>query len=178
MKNLTVYQLRRRNVEFMKDIVVKNDNGPLQCVHCAIDPNYLSMYILFDNRIYVISMEDNSDITNINFDAYENSKVIGFEYCVTMQELYCAYECGAIARLDIADRVDFVQEIIITFSSGLECMKLSPDNEIITAVTCTGTVITMVSDFQVISEVIYYISLKINIILYIYKLYIYDNLYV
>ncbi|KAL6440916.1 hypothetical protein ACFW04_003370 [Cataglyphis niger] len=152
MKNLTVYQLRRRNVEFMKDIV-KNDNESLQCVHCAIDPNYFSMYILFNNRIYVISMEDNSDITNINFDGYGNSKVIGFEYCVTMQELYCAYECGAIARLDIADRIDFIQEIVITFSGGLECMKLSPDNEIITAVTCTGTVVTMVSDFQVISEV-------------------------
>lgn len=141
----------------MKDIVVKNDNEPLQSVHCAIDPNDLSVYILFDNRIYIIPIEDNSDITNINFDGYENSKVVGFEYCVTMQELYCAYECGAIARLDILDQTNFRQEIT-TFSNGLKCMKLSPDNELITAVTCTGTVITMVSDFQVISEVMYYIS--------------------
>lgn len=152
MKNLAVYQLRRRNIEFMKEIVVKNDNEPLQSVHCAIDPNDLSVYILFDNRIYIIPIEDNSDITNINFDGYENSKVVGFEYCVTMQELYCAYECGAIARLDILDQTNFRQEIT-TFSNGLKCMKLSPDNELITAVTCTGTVITMVSDFQVISEV-------------------------
>ncbi|KMQ97926.1 elongator complex protein 1-like protein [Lasius niger] len=75
-----------------------------------------------------------------------------------MQELYCAYESGAIARLDTSDRVNFIHEIVITFSSGLECMKLSPDNEIITAVTCTGTVITMVSDFQVISEVDLYLE--------------------
>ncbi|XP_072752046.1 putative elongator complex protein 1 [Anoplolepis gracilipes] len=150
MKNLTVHQLRRRNVEFMKDIALANDRGSLQC---AIDPNYLSLYILVGNQIYTISIEDISDITSINFAEYENDKVVGFEYCVAMQELYCAYESGAIARLDMSDRANVIHEIVITFSDGLECMKLSPDNEIITAVTCTGTVIVMVSEFQIISEV-------------------------
>lgn len=139
----------------MEDIAARNDGGPSQCAHCAIDPNDLSVYVLLDNRIHVISIEDNtSDIGSINFTGHENSsKVVGFEYCVAMQELYCAYESGAIARLDMSDRDNFVREIVVRFGSGLECMRLSPDNEIITAVTCTGTLITMVSDFQVISEV-------------------------
>ncbi|XP_011265632.2 elongator complex protein 1 isoform X2 [Camponotus floridanus] len=153
MRNLAVHQLRRRSVEFIKDNAEENVHEPEQCIHCAIDPNDLSVYVLFNNRIYIISMEDNSNITNIiNLPGYENSKVVGFEYCITMQELYCAYESGAIVRLDISDRVSFIQKVT-TFDDYLECMKLSPDNEIITVVTRKGIVITMVSDFQVLSEV-------------------------
>lgn len=156
MRNLAVHQLRRRSVEFIKDNAEENVHEPEQCMHCAIDPSYLNVYVLFNNRIYIISMEDNSDIISINLSEHENSKIVGFEYCITMQELYCAYESGAIARLDISDRVNFIHEIVTTFDDYLECMKLSPDNEIITVVTRRGTVITMVSDFQVISEVMYF----------------------
>lgn len=162
MRNLAVHQLRRRSVEFIKDNAEENVHEPEQCIHCAIDPNDLSIYVLFNNRIYIISMEDNSDITSIsiNLPGYENAKVVGFEYCITMQELYCAYESGAIARLDVSDRVNFIQKVTTFDDYYLECMKLSPDNEIITVVTCNGTVITMVSDFQVLSEVMYSVSLQ------------------
>lgn len=160
MRNLAVHQLRRRSVEFMKDNAEENVREPEQCIHCAIDPNYLGVYVLFNNRIYIIPMEANSDITSINLPGYKNSKIVGLEYCITMQELYCAYESGAIARLDISNRVNFIHEIVATFDNYLECMKLSPDNEIITVVTHRGTVITMVSDFQIISEVMYYVSLQ------------------
>lgn len=159
MRNLAVHRLRRRSVEFIKDNAEENVYEPKH-MHCAIDPSYLSVYVLFNNRIYMISIEDNSDITSINLPGYENSKIVGFEYCITMQELYCAYESGAIARLDISDRINFVHEIVTIFDDYLECMKLSPDNEIIIVVTRRGTVITMVSDFQVISEVMYYVSLQ------------------
>ncbi|XP_029166752.1 putative elongator complex protein 1 isoform X2 [Nylanderia fulva] len=161
MKNLAVHGIRRRNVERLKDIAVGYDFRPLQPVHCVLNSNN-ELYILFDNqRLYRISTLDdrNEDVDSsivADICGDENCKVVGFEYCVTKQEMYCAYESGVIVKLNTTDKLSFehFEQEMIMCTADLECMKLSPDNEIITAVTVDGILyVAMVSDFDIISEV-------------------------
>lgn len=164
MRNLTLHRIDRRNVEFMKNM--RFDDQSLKTVQCAINSNYNNMYVLLDNNLYSepVTMIKNDRHIVVNLGQYCFSKVISIEYCTALQELYCAYESGSIARIDITDenRIDY--DIVKTVNSGLQCMKFSPDHELIAAVTGAGIVITMVLDFQVMSEVMLF-NFKSNFLL-------------
>lgn len=152
MKNLMVHRQHRRGLQFMKDAA--KDNRRLLEIKCAVNANNDDLYVLSDNQLYTLPTDCKRDISSLNITKYsENSKVIGLEYCIITQALYCAYDCGDIVSIDITNESHFEYEIIAKFDSGLRYMQLSPDHEIITAVTGAGTVVTIVSDFQVISEV-------------------------
>lgn len=130
------------------------DNRRLLEIQCAVNANNDDLYVLSGRELHTLPIDRKRDISTLNITKYDNSKIVGLEYCITTQELYCAYDSGDIARIDVTNESHFEYEIMAKFDSGLQCMKLSPDHEIITVVTSTGTVVTMVSDFQVISEVI------------------------
>lgn len=151
MRNLTVHRIGRRDLQFMKNPKVTQEL--LDRIQCAINPNSNEIYVLLDENLYIISI-GNRDIVTLNFCQYRPSEIITMDYCITLQELYCAYKSGHIAKLDIRDpkRLDYTS--VTTFKDGLQCMKFSPDHELIAAVTNIGNVITMVLDFQVMSEVI------------------------
>lgn len=148
MRNLTVHQIGRRDLQ-LKDAEINPEVS--KRVQCAVNPNSNDIYMLLDEHLYIISRD--RDVNVLNFSQYCTSRIIAMEYCVTLQELYCAYESGYIARVDIKDpsRIDYT--VVTTFNSGLQCMKFSPDHELIAAVTSAGILITMVLDFQIMSEV-------------------------
>lgn len=150
MRNLTVHRIGRRDLQLK---TTETNPVLLEHVQCAINPNSNDIYMLLDDHIYLISRNKN-DIIVHNFSQYYPSHIIALEYCITLQELYCAYDSGYIAKIDIKDSTRMDYNIIMRFDNGLHCMKLSPDHELIAAVTNTGIVITMVLDFQIMSEVI------------------------
>ncbi|KAL0127474.1 hypothetical protein PUN28_005627 [Cardiocondyla obscurior] len=149
MKNLTVHQLHCKSVDILKH--TETNQELLSYVKCVINPSNNDLYILLDQNLYVLPIL--GEVTVVDYSSYSFNDMISMEYCITLQEIYCAYASGHIAKVDIKNptRVDY--NIVTGFNSGLQCIKFSPDHELIAAVTGAGMVITMVLDFQVMSEV-------------------------
>ncbi|XP_011876927.1 PREDICTED: putative elongator complex protein 1 [Vollenhovia emeryi] len=146
MKNLAVHEVRRRNLECLRDARINQDL--LKSIQCSLNASNNDVYLLVDKYLCAIPFEGQRIL-----DMDHPSKVIALEYCITMQELYCAYESGCITTIDTKDHASIECKVAATFASGLQCMKLSPDHELIVVVTGAGTVATMVLDFQIMSEV-------------------------
>lgn len=156
MKNLAI---SRPLSKVLKDTVqefirFKTCQELWEYMQCTINPSNNDLYVWKDKYISVISIEGQNSVV-IDFTPFYFSKVIALEYCTTVQELFCAYESGCIAKLELKDFSRFEYSVGTTFNSGLQCMKLSPDHELIVAVTNPGIVVTMAVDFHIISEVIF-----------------------
>ncbi|KOX68903.1 Elongator complex protein 1 [Melipona quadrifasciata] len=125
MKNLIVRQRASRVLNILENQITNlNDLNIL----CAIDSSNDDFYILSNNKLCKVP---SNRVENTSFfDIDESLEFISLEYCSMTQELYGACKSG-----------------------NLQCMKLSPDHEMIVLVTVSGIVITMVSTFQIISEV-------------------------
>jgi len=156
MRNLTVHQIKRKNLEFMKNI--KTNQELLKCVQCVINPSYNDMYVLLGDRLNVIrnNPDGNTHFTIVDNDQYCFTKIIAMVYCMAVQELYCAYESGCIAKIDIMNETDINYSIVTMLNSSLQCMKFSPEHDLIAAVTSEGIVITMVLSFDIMSKVIWF----------------------
>nr|XP_034181462.1 putative elongator complex protein 1 [Osmia lignaria] len=141
MKNLTVTQRAGRFLESL-EIQISNDSNILHAVNSIND----DFYLLLKNKIYKIPSNYKEDV--VSFDIDENLDFIGLEYCTISQELYGACKSGDIMKIN-----DFACELKIQLDVNLQCMKLSPDHEIIVLVTANDVMITMVSTFQIIAEV-------------------------
>lgn len=155
MKNLTVQQVHRRSPIFMGDYL-ENSEKLFKRRYCVTNQSHNEMYFLLGELLFVIPFgKKDIDILDFSFpsEITDFSKMIAMEYCITLQELYCAFESGYILKADIKNRSRIDYDIVATFDKGLQCMKFSPDNELIVVVTGTGNVITMVLDFQVMSKV-------------------------
>lgn len=144
MKNLTVTQRVDRFLESL-GIQISNDSNILHAVNSVND----DFYLLLKNKIYKIPSNCKEDV--VSFDIDENLDFIGLEYCTISQELYGACKSGDIMKINV--KYDFECELIIQLDVNLQCMKLSPDHEIIVLVTVNDVMITMVSTFQIIAEV-------------------------
>lgn len=153
MKNLVVYRQRRRSLQSIEDI--KTHLKEFSKILCTVNPLTDDLYMLLGNQLYIVPSNFTEDINNLTIIEHDESfKIVALEYSIISQELYCAYESGDIARININNKYNIEYEIIFTHNAGLQCMKLSPDHEIITAVRNDGNVITMMSDyFEIISEV-------------------------
>ncbi|XP_011056183.1 PREDICTED: elongator complex protein 1 isoform X4 [Acromyrmex echinatior] len=147
MRNLTIRQVNSRNVKFMENI--KTNQELLKRIQCAINPSFNDIYVLLDEHLSLISSE--RKLIDVDNPEYSLSKIVTMDYCVALQELYCAYESGCLAKI-MMDETHIDYNMILS-DINLQCMKFSPDHEIIAAVTTTGVVITMVLNFQVMSEV-------------------------
>jgi len=183
MRNLTVHQINRRNIEFNEIKNIETNQELLKCVQCAINPSYNDMYVLLGNHLNVI--QDKPD-GNINFTIVDNDqycflKIVAMDYCIAVQELYCAYESGCIAKFDIINQTDINYNVVAMLDSSLQCMKFSPEHDLIAAVTSEGIVITMVLSFDIMSKVILlgFKSLLLNFVWYFssyfYLLFIFDE---
>lgn len=146
MKNLIVRQRASRVLNVLENQITNlSDLNTLS----AINSNNDDFYILSNNKLCKIP---SNRVENINFfDIDESLEFINLEYSSMTQELYGACKSGSILRLSIEP--EFKYELMIDLSTDLQCMKLSPDHEMIVLVTISGIVITMVSTFQIISEV-------------------------
>ncbi|XP_012140908.1 elongator complex protein 1 [Megachile rotundata] len=146
MKNLTVTQRANRFLESL-GIPILNTNY-LNILH-AVNSINDDFYLLLRNKIYKIPSDYYADV--VSFDIDENLEFVSLEYCSISQELYGACKSGDIMKINVA--LNFECELITKLNVDLQCMKLSPDHEIITLVTANDTVITMVSTFQILAEV-------------------------
>ncbi|XP_076625115.1 elongator complex protein 1 [Colletes latitarsis] len=144
MKNLTITRRSSRSLKFLENKIL-NDSTILY----AVDTTNDDFYLLLKNKIYKLPSDYGKDI--ISFDIELELEFISLEYCSILQELYGACKSGDIARINVGSELEC--EIISQLNVNLQCMKLSPDHEIIIVITADGIVITMVSTFQIISEV-------------------------
>ncbi|XP_076170382.1 elongator complex protein 1 isoform X1 [Ptiloglossa arizonensis] len=144
MKNLTVTQRANRSLKFLQNQIL-NDSTILHTVNSIND----DFYLLFKSKLYKLPSDYEKDI--ISFDIDKKLEFISLEYCSISQELYGACKSGDIMRINVESK--FECEIVSQLNISLQCMKLSPDHEIIVVITVDGIVITMVSTFQIISEV-------------------------
>lgn len=148
MLNLVVNEKNCRDIYIFKNIEELS-----KCVQCTISQSCNDIYMSWRDHLYVIPV-GSDDIIYVDIGRYSLSKIIAIEYCITIQELYCAYESGDIASINITDPTNVDYKVVATFDDGLQCMKFSPDHELIAVVTGDGIVNTMVLDCQVMSEVI------------------------
>jgi len=155
MRNLTVLQINRRNLEFMKNI--ETNQELLKCVQCAINQSYNDIYVLLGDRLYVIQdkPDGNTNFTIVD-DQYCFPNMVSMDFCTAVQELYCAYESGCIAKIDIMNQTDINYSVATMLDSSLQCMKFSPEHDLIAAVTSKGIVITMVLSFDIMSKVTWF----------------------
>ncbi|KOC68440.1 Elongator complex protein 1 [Habropoda laboriosa] len=146
MKNLSLTKRVSRVLNFLEEQILNlNDSKVLHTVNSIND----DFYVLLKNKLYKIPSNFEEDISS--FDIDENLEFISLEYCSISQELYGACKSGNIMRINIESK--FECELITGLNVDLQCMKLSPDHEMIILVTVNDLVITMVSTFQIISEV-------------------------
>ncbi|XP_043500282.1 putative elongator complex protein 1 isoform X1 [Polistes fuscatus] len=149
MENLTVSRQSCRSLEALENEIL--DNFKYLKILCTINPNNDDLYIVLENQLYVIPSNPECEITSVNINNETKNKIIGLEYTNITQQVYCAYENGDLITISIES--DLECELVKQINEGVDCMKLSPDHEILTLVTPKDTVITMVSSFDIISEV-------------------------
>ncbi|XP_076249707.1 elongator complex protein 1 [Calliopsis andreniformis] len=147
MKNLTVIQSVRRLLKSLNDEMLKNSNDSK--ILYTVDSINDDFYLILQNKLYKIPLDYEKDI--VSFDINENLKIINLEYCSITQELYAACKSGDVMKISVDS--EFHCEVMNELNVNLQCMKLSPDHEMIVIVTVDGIVITMVSSFQIVSEV-------------------------
>ena len=148
MKNLTVTQRASRLFK-SSEYQLLNDSNASQIL-CAVNSISDEFYLLSKNKLLKIPSDHEEEI--VPFDVPVNLKLVDLEYCSITQELYAACESGDIMRMTTVGP-EFECDVVTELGINLQCMKLSPDHEIIVAITENGTVITMVSTFDVIAEV-------------------------
>ena len=146
MKNLIVRQRASRVLNVLENQITNlSDLNTLYTIDSSND----DFYILSNNKLCKVP---SNRLENTSFfDIDESLEFISLEYCSMTQELYGACKSGSILRVSIEP--EFKYELITDLNTDLQCMKLSPDHEMIVLVTVHGIVITMVSTFQIISEV-------------------------
>ncbi|XP_026826897.1 elongator complex protein 1 isoform X2 [Ooceraea biroi] len=156
MKNLTVDQYTSKAIYFLQDA----EPDKISRIQCASDPSgYVHLYVMLDNDLYIITRDSDECVEkHSSIVERECTKVVGLEYCITIQELYCAYEDGDILKIEVSDSDGCKCDVARHFDDGLQCMKLSPDHEIIAVVTGVGTVILMVAGFEVVAKMDLYSS--------------------
>jgi len=169
MKNLVIHEQYIKEIQFLKDIFEADNEIPE--IQSTIDP-YNNLYVIVKNELYIISYNKEEDVKKFSIGERECTKIVGLEYCVTMQELYCAYETGDVICIDTSDLSHCKHNVVFQCKAGLQYMKLSSDCEIITMVTKSGTLIVTFLDFQIIKEVILYSYLKVINFLYWIHLYV------
>ncbi|OAD52932.1 Elongator complex protein 1 [Eufriesea mexicana] len=124
MKNLTVTQRASRTLNILENQITNSSD--LKILY-AINSNNGDSYIYLKNKLYKIPFNRVENISS--YDINENLEFVSLEYCSISQQLYGACK------------------------SDLQCMKLSPDHEMIILVTINDIMITMVSTFQIISKI-------------------------
>ncbi|XP_017891228.1 elongator complex protein 1 isoform X2 [Ceratina calcarata] len=146
MKNLTVVQRASRVLDFLESQIQDwNDSKILHAVNWSTNDSY----IISKCKFYKIPSNYEEGIKIYDID--EDFEFISLEYCRISEELYGACKSGDIMRINVDS--EFKYELITQLNVDLQSMKLSPDHEMIVIVTINDIVITMVSAFQVISEV-------------------------
>lgn len=146
MKNLVVKQRASRLLNILENQMLNVKD--LKILY-TVDSTNDDFYMLLKNKLCKIPSNYVEDISFFEID--ENLEFIGLEYCSVTQELYGVCKSGNIIRINLEP--EFRYELITDLNTDLQCMKLSPDHEIIILVTISGIVITMVSTFEIISEV-------------------------
>ncbi|CAK9811741.1 Elongator complex protein 1 [Anthophora plagiata] len=146
MKNLTLTKRASRNLNFLEEQILNFDDSKILHAVNSINDDF---YVLLKHKLYKIPSDSDEDISP--FDIDENLEFVSLEYCSVSQELYGACKSSDIMRINVES--EFECELITELNVDLQCMKLSPDHEMIILVTVNDIVITMVSTFQIISEV-------------------------
>ena len=123
-------------------------------VFCCTNPDNDDLYVLKDRLLYEISFKDDLKIRtiNINIENESANKSVGVEYSSDVGQVWCAYESGVIVPISVEPELQ--QELDNCIQGGLRCMKLSPDQEILVLITANDTVITTVSNFHIVSQVL------------------------
>jgi len=155
MKNLVIYERYIKTIQFLEDIF---PDGKIPEIQSTIDP-YYNLYVVVKNELYVLPHD--RDVKKFTIGEEKCNKVVGLEYCVTTQELYCAYQSGDVICIDTSNLSRCKHNVVFQSKDGLQYMKFSPDCEIITMVTNLGTLIVTFLDFQIIKEVILCSYLKV-----------------
>ncbi|XP_015608261.1 putative elongator complex protein 1 [Cephus cinctus] len=149
MKNLTVlYQNVYRLEEFSYDELCHCTNPNILCCN---NPDNDDLYILKGNNLFVINYNSKEAMMLVKVDIDDNAIPVGLEYCSTLQQVFCAYDSGALCVIDTELRTE--NGLGMKNSDGIQRMKLSPDQEILILVTGSEIVVTMTTNFQIISEV-------------------------
>lgn len=156
MKNLAVSRQSCRNLGALENEI--SCNLKYSKVSCTLNPNNDDLYIALEHQLYIIPSDPDREITSVNINNESNNKIIGLEYTNITQQVYCAYENGDLMTINIDSELDC--EMVTQINGGLSCIKLSPDHEILVLVTSNDTVISMVSSFDIISEVFFIIYVR------------------
>ncbi|KAG7188195.1 hypothetical protein KM043_017688 [Ampulex compressa] len=144
MKNLMVHRTICRPLAL--STILQNVKD--QKISYALNPNNDDLYILIENNLYTIPSDSQSCVTSTTIVEDVDNKFCALEYSVITQELYAGCINGRIFGIDVDSKVEEVAKL----QNGLYCMVLSPDHEMFTIITQT-TVVTMLSTFDIISEV-------------------------
>ncbi|CAG5101165.1 Similar to Elp1: Elongator complex protein 1 (Mus musculus) [Cotesia congregata] len=121
-------------------------------VSCCLDPINDNLFVVDANNIYLICKNEMGfevlKKTGINDNT--EAKPVGIQYWSDNETLYCAYDNGDLIK--VSPNEPFDHQVAAHIDGGIECIQLSPDQEILVLVTKTHQVYTMISSLQVMSE--------------------------
>lgn len=119
----------------------------------CVDPRNDTLFIVDACHFYVIcnSLESMRSLKTTYINDDPEARPVGMEFWSDNQSIYCAYSNGKLFKISPED--PFEVEVAAVMDEGINCMQLSPDQELLVLVTNNHHVITIVSSLSIMSEV-------------------------
>lgn len=149
----------------MKNLIVEtHKNGVFRDDYLLFEGDYYCCYNGDNDRYYCIDVSESKliaiDVINnkkyIDQPLYfkKKEKIVAIDYSSVEEEIYIACDSGLVFSLTPETEHKVKYNEIADFPSGLLCMKVSPDHEMVVLLTKDLTVVTLNSNFDILKEVI------------------------
>lgn len=152
MKNLSVAS--QQTLELQNNSFSANEK---YC--CCYDWNKNVFFVLplESNNLHVIDGERVEEYLMPNM-----GKPVGMISCSTSEKVYCAFDDGCVSEIsyDRNKKVSFTD--VAFLSEGLQCISISPDDDILVFLTRDFQIVTMSSQLNIINEVNFLQNLIFN----------------
>lgn len=148
MKNLVVET--QKTCAFKDDFLLFEEN-----YHCCYNPDNGRYYCIDASENKLIAIDTISSKKYLDQPLYfkKKEKIVAIDYCSVNEEIYFACDSGLIFNVTPENESKVKYDEVADFSSGMLCMKLSPDHEVIVLLTKDLTVVTLNSNFDILKEV-------------------------
>ncbi|XP_057324154.1 putative elongator complex protein 1 [Microplitis mediator] len=154
--NLQIRQLEEADQERKQGKVpISKSSGtwvPGDVSYC-VDPRNDTLFIIDGSHFYIISntLESMTSLSTKGINDDPEAKPFGMEYWSDNETIYCAYSNGKLLKISLDEQIEI--EVAAVMDEGINCMQLSPDQELLVLVTNNHHVFTTTSSLSIMSEV-------------------------
>ena len=148
MRNLTIYNQdvqKHSNIDQWSELDSKSN------YFCCVDPDNDDFYFLTKYGIHLLPSNKKNPENILNIDRYSTYSPVGMTFIE--DRVFFAFEDGEVISADIYDDTG-ENDVLEILNTNLQCMQISPDQEIVALISTEEIVMTVAySNFQIVSKV-------------------------